>query len=329
VRLAGGVVPLLFMLLPIGGCGVDSVARPVRLSDTVADGERHMGVRLLGALEIRGGADGQRPVGLSGLAWDEDEARLYAISDLGWIWRFEPRFESDRLVDLRVHGRSRLRDPDGNPLAKPEGDAEGLAAGNASNGVRGDTELWVSFEHQPRVEVHNPDGTWQRSVAIPRVLRSPDSYRHPNHALEAIALMQGDEGVMLMPEAPLRDEPDGVVPLFMSDSPPRHYPLYPAPGSSVTAMEAFPDGRILVLERAFVSPLAPFQVILRRVDPGQDQTGPLVPETVAVFDSADGWLIDNFEGLARHRGQKVFLVSDDNNRRTQRTLLLYLELSPQ
>jgi hypothetical protein len=329
VRVAGAIVPLLFMALPINGCSVDPVTRPVHLSETVADGERHMGVRLLGAIEIHGGVGTERPVGLSGLAWDEDETRLYAVSDLGWVWQFEPRFESGRLVDLRVHGRSRLRDPDGSPLVKPKGDAEGLAARNASNGIRGDTELWISYEHRPRVQVHSPDGTWQRSVDIPQVLRSPDSYRHPNHALEAIALTPGHDGMMLMPEAPLRDEPEEVVPLFSPDSPPRTYPLYPAPGSSVTAMEVFPDGRILVLERAFVSPLAPFQIILRWVDPDQGQTGPLAPETVAVFDSADGWAIDNFEGLTRHRGQRVLLVSDDNNRRTQRTLLLYLELLPQ
>jgi hypothetical protein len=33
-----------------------------------------------------------------------------------------------------------------------------------------------------------------------------------------------------------------------------------------------------------------------------------------------------FEGLTRHRGQRFFMVSDDNRRTLQSTLLVYFEL---
>ena len=44
------------------------------------------------------------------------------------------------------------------------------------------------------------------------------------------------------------------------------------------------------------------------------------------IDSSVGWRIDNFEGLARHRGLRFFLVSDDNENALQTTILLYLEI---
>ena len=47
---------------------------------------------------------------------------------------------------------------------------------------------------------------------------------------------------------------------------------------------------------------------------------------MAVFDTSQGWLLDNFEGLARHREQRFFMVSDDNRSALQSTLLVYFEL---
>ncbi len=47
--------------------------------------------------------------------------------------------------------------------------------------------------------------------------------------------------------------------------------------------------------------------------------------TLAVLDSSQGWSVDNFEGLARHRGLKFFMVSDNNFSALQKTLLVYFE----
>ena len=319
----------LCLLMPLAACSSDRFARAVPISNTVDIGERFMGVRLLGMLELTGVGDGPRPAGLSGLAWDEDEGLLYAVSDLGRIWRLAPHFESDRLVDAQVVGYSVFLDPNGRPLQGREGDAEGVVARNHANGISGDTELLVSFEQNPRVEIYRPDGVWVESVRIPEELHSLATYRTRNKALEAITVIPGVADPMLMPEAPLRGEADNVVPLMHGERSVRSYPLHSAPGSSVTAIEMFPDGRLLVLERAFVSALLPYSTILSWVDPIPGDEGPLEPIVVAQFNTADGWRIDNFEGLSRHRGQRIFVVSDDNNRAPQRTLLLYLELLPE
>ena len=95
-------------------------------------------------------------------------------------------------------------------------------------------------------------------------------------------------------------------------------------GNSLTAMEALPDGRILFMERAWKSMLSPLFVTLKEGRFTAD--GKLKLRIIATLDSSKGWALDNFEGLTRHRDQRFFMVSDDNNNLLQRTLLFYFEL---
>jgi hypothetical protein len=37
-------------------------------------------------------------------------------------------------------------------------------------------------------------------------------------------------------------------------------------------------------------------------------------------------MVDNFEGIAHHRDNRYFLVSDDNNSALQSTVLVYFEI---
>ena len=107
-------------------------------------------------------------------------------------------------------------------------------------------------------------------------------------------------------------------------------PAFPAKNSGVVALETLDDGSILILERAFYSIHTPLVISLRRVWLSTCQSvtaGQLTEfEQVAVFDNSQGWYIDNFEGLTRHHGAYFFIVSDNNHRHWQRTLLSYFEL---
>jgi len=47
-----------------------------------------------------------------------------------------------------------------------------------------------------------------------------------------------------------------------------------------------------------------------------------------VFDTGQGWLMDNFEGLSHYRDRRFFMVSDDNCNGLQSTLLVYFEVLP-
>jgi hypothetical protein len=308
-------------------------AVPFPLSETVAEGDRFQGIRLLAGLRLpRVRIDGLPLTELSGLAWDRDEGMLYLLSDHGNLFHARLVLEAGRLVDLRPVAAYPLRDRSGHPLRGKLADAEGLEIEAGNNGRTGDARLLVSFERRPRILRFDPRGRWAGALELPRPLASRSNYRSENKALEALA-MHPKWGVLTAAEWPLRDAAST-----------RAYTLYnlhgrrwslarsKAPKSALVAVEALPDGGLLTLERSFVSVWKPLIGILRRTQPlpgGMDGTAAqLKSREVAVLDSTKGWWIDNFEGLTRLSGSRFLMVSDDNDRALQHTLLMYFELLP-
>jgi hypothetical protein len=253
---------------------------------------------LLGALRLPSTViNGAKLCGLSGLAWDEDAELLCAISDRGRLFHFKPEFD-DRgfLRDVRLVQAHPLLDEAGKPLRKPYNDSEGLAILNGHNGIQDDTKLLVPFELRPRVILYDSKGRrLGEEEKIPALLKDVRNYRDSNKALEAVSV-HSRWGVLVGTEIPLRKEPAGRVRIFAVDGRSWLYPLSDAPNSSLVAFEALPEGGLLTLERAFVAPLLPFVISLRRTEPllpGME--APLKVTDVAVFNSSQGWHLDNFE----------------------------------
>lgn len=326
---------LLVMLLSgwtISACTAgEFAATPISLNERIAPGGTDQAIRFLGALRLNHSEMNGLPFcGLSGLAWDEDAGLLYVISDQGVLFHLRPVFDpSGYLSDAQAIAAYPLRGASGQPLRSPFDDAEGLAIRNGENGQPGDAVLLVSFEGKPRVVRYSSIGRWQGEERLPALLRDIRNYRHPNQALEAIAL-DPQRGIVASSETPLRDDPDQQIRLFTRSGQFWNYPLSSAPNSALVAMEALPDGSLLTLERAFVAPLRPLIISLRRTElPASKTSGLLLKvSNVAVFDSSQGWLLDNFEGLTRYRDQRFFMISDDNCSALQTTLLVYFELLP-
>ena len=317
---------LLLGGLQMGACAdFDGHALPVPLSHRVAVGDSYMGIRLLGSLRLaKQPVSGLTLQGLSGLAWDEDVGLLYALSDDGNLFHIRPLFSAGSLTDAQVVAGYPLQDSKGRPLQRPLADAEGMAIDLGSNGVPGDSQLIISFEGRPRIARYTPTGKWLRDEPLPPPLNDRNRYADSNKALEAVTVDKR-WGLLTAPEWPLRDGPNGYVPIVAANRS-WLYPLYNAPNSSLVAMEALPDGSLLTLERAFVSLLRPLVITLRLSHLPTSTREPLVVKDVAVFDNSQGWLLDNFEGLTRHRGQRFFMISDDNRSVLQSSLLVYFEL---
>ncbi len=302
-------------------------ADPAILHSAAAD-RPYMQLRLLGALylpSIR--VEGLLLGGLSGLGWDADEGVLYAVSDVGNLFHIEPVFRDDHLEDVRVVGAYRLLDAGGEFLKDGFADAEGIAVANGANGVKGDAHLLVSFEIRPRVARYSPQGQWLGDEVLPAGLDDPHLYRNANKALEALTL-HPRWGLLVAPEAPLRGEARRQVPVLDMAGHHWAYPLAAVPRSALVALEALPDGSVLFLERAFVSLLRPLIITLRSVRFLDESAATLAPTTVVELNSSRGWLLDNFEGLAWHRGRRFFMISDDNFNGLQSTLLVYFEWLP-
>lgn len=260
--------------------------------------------------------------GLSGLAWDQDENRLYAVSDLGNLYHFNIIIKENNIEEVKLTGAYPLRDETGQALTGRSNDAEGLDVANARNGISGDTELIIAYERRPRVTRHSPDGAFLESITIGETLASKKHYRNPNNSLETV-LQHSELGLLLGPE------------VAMSGQDPLHHTVFNQNGdqswefmagsyenASFTGMAEMGNGDILALERAFAGVTKPFYIALRWI-----KISNCVPDSVCesrpltVLNSQEHSNLDNFEGLAKLDNYYYLMISDDNESSFQRTLL--------
>ncbi len=323
------LVALLFASLaaPVGAQDAAQPlhTRPVAFTEPPRQDERAGRLRALGMLELPDvTVDGLRLSQLSGLAWDDDDGILYAISDKGALFHLRPIIRDGRLTGLQLLKALPLREADGKPLKGRRADSEGLDILKGRNGRKGDAELVVSFERFPRVVRYRPDGTVIGEYPLPAPLNDRTSYRDNNKMLESVCV---DEklGALTVPEDPLVKERAGHNRIFRVAG---GSWLIPTTGQfRPSAIECLGNGRVLILERDF-GRLLGRAVALRLATLAGDDSAESVAavETVALMDTAQGYQIDNFEGLTRHQGNRFFMVSDNNDLFVQRTLLLYFEL---
>ena len=289
-------------------------ARPVPV-DARANGEQRVG-----NLAYRGGlvlTSAYRHFGgLSALAVTPDGRRLTALSDRGH--RFVLALLYDRRGDLiGVDGADaqRLRGLDGEPLRrKKNGDAESLARAGPDATV-------VAFEQRHRLWRYASDGG--PPTALPMPPGSAELSR--NSGLEAMASL-GDGRLLAIAEG--RGTADDHPAWIGGLSGWERLSYASASGFKPTAATRLPDGDILVVERTF-DLLGFFSVRLVRVDGRLIAAGNrLQGRLVAVFRQP--LTVDNFEGVAVRQGPRgkplVYLISDDNFRAAQRTLLMMFEL---
>jgi hypothetical protein len=285
----------------------------------------------IGRLIYRGGLElksrDNRFGGLSDLSVSADGKRVLFVSDASnWVRAWLKYDDEGNLAGMDEAEIDSMRDVSGNPLEGKDGDAEGLAAetsGNPSGSVL------VSFERDHRVwryDLSNgldakptpvPVGSWVDSL--------PD-----NQGLEAIALLPRDT-LLAVSETTRNNRDDIVGALEAVPAQVGHGgfgPISVAADEPYAVTSAAPDGDggVFILERRF-SFLGGFGAVIRHVPAPEIRPGARLEGTViADLSSAN---IDNMEGIAARRADgKTFLyvVSDDNFRGWQRTLLLMFEV---
>jgi len=299
-------------------------ARAVDLCESPPTCERIGKLRLLGALVLPSRTvNGMRFSGLSSLAWNEDDNLLYALTDHGVLFHLRPIFRNSQLADVALLHVAPLIDPrTRKPVRWRRSDAEGMDILYGRNGRKGDAELIMSFEGEPRIARYRPTGQFIADVPLSGSLRDIRNYRY-NRMLEAMCI-HPREGILTAPEEPL-DRAAGTAYLYGADG---NAWRFTSSRGGIVALECLPDGDVLVLERDYSTLSLRWIITLRRLHlPAGTPPDSLLPaETVATLDSYQGLHIDNFEGLARHHGNRFFMVSDDNDVFVQRTLLVYFEL---
>ena len=303
--------------------------RQVTLSQNLKAGDHTGRLRFLGMLELPDIThEGARLSQLSGLAWDDDEGILYTLSDKGGLFHLQPQFSDGQRMGVKLLRAVTLREPGTDKSLRGwRIDAEGLDIVNGRNGRKGDAELIISMERVPQVTRYRPDGYAIARLDLPPTINEAAAFRGTNKMLEAVC-KDSEHGVLTMPEVPLTSERKGHSRLFSLDGPSWFYPV--ASGERITAMECLGDGAVMVLHQNYQNPLGRIVTTLKRVRLTSGSSGQtLTPETIVALDNEQGLQIDNFEGLARHNGNRFFMVSDNNDFFAQQSLLLYFELGDQ
>ncbi|MBK6659847.1 MAG: esterase-like activity of phytase family protein [Proteobacteria bacterium] len=249
--------------------------------------------------------------------------RLIAVSDLGFLVHFKPHFHDGMLVGVSYCASHALRDAAGDALQGRWRDAEGLSLRPGPS--PSEEQLLVSFEQRPRIQRYTLDGHLLGALPLPEDLRPPARYRHPNRALEAVTETRR-YGVVTAPELPMAGQTGRGIPVTSLTGPSFEFHGLDERYSGLVGLETLPDDNLLVLERRYVSPFRPLIIALSRMTLPDQPAGAVRQRELARFDTTAGWAMDNFESVARHAGNRYFMVSDDNASPLQHGLLLYFEV---
>lgn len=295
------------------------VGYPIRLSDQVMSNEVFMDIRLHGSLVLKG-----HPAlaELSDLAWDEDEQILYGITDPGKLLHLKPVFHDGQLTGMLLLKHYPLLNDKGRPLTGSWRDAEGLALERGNNGIRGDSRLLISFERKHRIERYSTTGQWMSKVPLPSRLKTRGYLPKANKGLEALTL-HPKLGLLMGPEY---SHVEGANYLLNEHN--RRWDYRPLePDGALVALEALPDGDLLLLERAYTSFIEPWVISVAKIDFSDlMKSNRIKLKRIVRFDSSMGWRTQNFEGLTRHQDKRFFMASDDGNNPWMETQVIYFEV---
>ncbi|RZJ05518.1 MAG: Tat pathway signal protein [Brevundimonas sp.] len=235
---------------------------------------------------------------------------FYAVSDAGDLVRFHPWIDAatGEMTGLARLGVRRLTLADGSPIVdKADGDAEGLLVTD-----RGD--LLVSFERDHRIwNYGSPRDLNVRPVPVSR----PEFDFPLNDGMEGVSVRSGGWRVAGEDGGVWDCSPAGCAVIVAPPEPPLADSDY-----RITGMDRDPDGGFFVVQRSFSRPIDARARVRRMAEDGT--LGPVLIELKLPSTT------DNFEGVAAERqGQatRLYILSDDNNSSTQRTLLLAFDVA--
>jgi Esterase-like activity of phytase len=253
--------------------------------------------------------DGTNIKELSGLGWDDDDKLLYAVSDNGFLHHFKVVIAGDKLSKVEPVFSVKIVDAATGFLGRGMTNAEGLHVRNGSNGKTGDAELAIAFEDGPSIGRFTAQGKDVAEVKLPDMLADPDAYRNPNKRLESVTEME-PYGILTAPEAHLSGDAKSIHSIFAMDGRKWSFRALQSKQDSVKALEALPDGRILVLVRTRDSATDQSQAHLLIIDLshcGADIA--CSAREVAVSDP--NLMANEFEGMTRV-GDGLFVIVTDS-----------------
>lgn len=288
------------------------------------------GQRDVGKLHFRGGlvlqSSDPRFGGLSGMMISADGKTVLAVSDIAYWVTFTLYYRDGDVVGADKAKLWPMRNIDGKDLHFKQGDAESLTA-LSSSGMAGDVA--VGFEGNARVWRY-PFGA-KHGDALPTPVPTPPALKtvQRNRGLEALARLP-DGRLLAVTEATL-DDAGNMIGWILDgrNSAPVSYKR--RDDYDLSDLCILPGGDALALERRFSIPQGLFMRLRRipaaSIKPHAVLDGPVI----AALDPT--YTIDNMEGVAARKGRHgetlIYVISDDNYNRLERTVLLVFALDPE
>lgn len=315
---------ILATLAPAGGAGAESLevrTAQLLLNPDQPEQGRVGGLTYLGGLILAG--DGEFG-GYSGIAVDADGAGLWAIADTGHWLRLDFRRNATGLPEAIARAEILpLRDANGAPITrKVLSDAESLRH-------LPDGRWLISFERAHRLWFYDqPGGKATGTLQVPAsVAEQPD-----NGGIEAMASFGNGELLLFSEEKPALvggNKEDTAAWLLRGGQ--WHDLAWPARDDfKPTDAVALPNGDVILLQRYF-TPLVGPKARISRIAAADIQPG-VVLKHVLLAEWARPVSVDNMEALDIRRAEDgstwLYVMSDDNQNRLQRTLLMVFRLEP-
>jgi len=258
---------------------------------------------------------------LSDLTYANETNTLYLVGDKGSLFSFQASF-SDKIDSLKALDAVTLKDKKGKRLRKWKRDSEGVTLDDKGR-------LLISFEGEAKIASFYKEGAHYgvmiRKHKLPEKLRTTKHYRSKNKSLESVA-WHPKYGILTATEWPLKKYDKKKQTIYALSGKKWHFKAEPEGRSGLSAMEVMDDGNLLVMERSYTGLSNPFVITLKKVYLQNCKKKMCKTKVLAKFNSSEGWLLDNFEGLAKVGKNRYVMVSDDNDNFFQQTLLIYFEV---
>ncbi len=251
---------------------------------------------------------GQRFFGISALEYDKKKKLLYMLSDRARLFTFKIDIKGKKIISLKPFSSCRLKNIYGKNFFLYQSDSEGIS--------RIGDSFYISFEGtHPRV-LRFKKCKQVGSVRIPKILRSYRNYiGGKNRALESLE-NNIKFGLITAPEKRLKKTKKGWHTIFNSSG--KVCKFQKDDKMSLVDFESDENGDLIGLFRKLDFSSLGFIIKLKKISL---RKGICKTKELATLKTKDGDNIDNYEGIVRVGKNLYLMISDDNDKFFEKTLL--------
>ena len=251
--------------------------------------------------------DHEKFFGISALEYDKKRKLLYMLSDRARLFTFFIDIKNKKIATLKPISSCRLKNIYGKNFFLYQSDSEGISK-------IGDS-FYISFESRHPKILRFKNCKQVGSVKLPKILRSSWYYQGKNRTLESLEYNK-KFGLITAAEKRLKKTKKGWHAIFNSNG--KICEFKKDDKLSLVDFESDERGDLIALFRKFDFSTFGFIVKLKKI---YLQKGICKTKDLATLKTSDGDRIDNYEGIVKVGKNLYLMISDDNDKFFEKTLL--------